>query len=103
MYQTAESPPHLLLTGLALLDHIVLVCDNLGGDFLTGQQLECRGDLSVGGLAGLAGDALAGLAPLHLLAEELDRELVLRMQGGGHGELIVSEKLTKSYHKVITQ
>ena len=82
--------------------------DNLGGDILTGQQLECQGDLTVGGLAGLAGDALptalTGLGPLHLLAGGLDRgEHVLRMQGGGHGELFVSEILTNINNSVITQ
>ena len=42
---TCQVLPHLLLTGLALLDHLLLVGDNLGGDLLTGQQLECRGAL----------------------------------------------------------
>ncbi len=80
---TCQVLPHLLLTGLALLNHLLLVGDNLGSDLLTGQQLKCREDQTVKGLAGLAGDALplltvlTGLGPLYLLAENSTENMSL--------------------------
>ena len=68
---------------LALLNHLLLVGDNLGSDLLTGQQLKCREDQTVKGLAGLAGDALplltvlTGLGPLYLLAENSTENMSL--------------------------